>query len=132
MWKSIFMGLALLALGACAQGAGAVKLGIQTNAEFNEVVLKDVIQARLLAEYTNDDLAIMCWSYLEKFTLANAPADGAVTGEVVGVFSTYQQARNVRRTVVEVNISDEFRRQCGPMLTESMGALGRIGMKIAL
>ena len=74
----------------------------------------------------------MCWGYIEEFAVANAPGDETQMGEVVGVFSAYQKARNVRRTVVEVKVSDEFRLQCGPMLTESLGALGRLGIRIAI
>lgn len=127
----IFITLAL-ALGACSQSIGAVKLGIQTSAEFNEIVLEDVRQAKLLAEQTNDILGVKCWAYIEKFALANGPGDETEAGKVVGVFSTYQMARNVRRTVIEVKVSDAFRLECGPMLTDTMGALGRIGIRLAL
>ena len=129
---TVFPFVLLLFLGACAQGMGAVKFGIQTDAEFNEVVLEDVRQAKLLAEQTNDMLAVKCWTYLEDFTVANTPGLETPAGKVVGIFSAYQQARNVRRTVIEVEISDQFRLECGPMLTDSMGALGRLGVRIAL
>ena len=123
--------LALL-LGACAQGIGAVSHGIQTDPEFNEIFLEDVQQAKLLAQQTDDKLAVKCWSYLEQFAITNAPGTETPAGKVVGVFSAYQQARNVRRTIVEVEISDQFRLECGPMLTDTMGALGRIGIRLAL
>ncbi len=132
MKKWILICVAALALSGCAQGFGAVKLGIQTNAEFNELVLEDVQQAIILATQANDELALMCWSYLEQFTLENAPDADNPMGEVVGVFSAYQKARNVRRVVIEVEISDQFRIECGPMLTDSMGALGRLGVRIAI
>lgn len=132
MKKWIMICVAALALSGCAQGFGAVKHGIQTNAEFNEIVLADVQQAKLLATQTNDDIALMCWTYLEEFTLDNAPDAESPAGKVVGVFSAYQKARNVRRVVIEVEISDQFRVECGPMLTDSMGALGRLGIRIAL
>lgn len=122
----------ILLLGGCTQSVGAVKLGIQTDAEFNEIVLKDVQQAKLLALQTNDLLAVKCWAYLEEFTLANSPGLETEAGTVVGVFSAYQQARNVRRTIVEVKVSDKFRLECGPMLTDSMGALGRLGVRLLL
>ena len=132
MKKWVMICVAALALSGCAQGFGAVKAGIQTDAEFNEIVLVDVQQAIVLATQANDELALMCWSYLEQFTLDNAPDAENPAGKVVGVFSAYQKARNVRRTVIEVEISDQFRLECGPMLTDSMGALGRLGIRIGL
>lgn len=126
-----FLFLALL-LGGCAPGIGAINQGIQTDAAFNEIFLKDVQQARLLAEQTNDTLAIKCWTYLGDFAVENAPGEATVTGEVTGVLSIYQRGRNLRRGVVEFKISNQFRLECGPMLTESMGALGRLGIRIGL
>ncbi len=123
--------LALL-LGACAQGIGAISQGIQTDAEFNELFLEDVQQANLLAQQTNDTLAMKCWAYLEEFAVANAPGEATATGKTAGVLSIYQRGRNLRRQVVEFKISDQFRLECGPMLTDTMGALGRIGIRLAL
>jgi hypothetical protein len=128
-WAGI--ALALL-LGGCAQGIGAISQGIQTDAEFNELFLEDVQQANLLAQQTNDILAIKCWSYLEHFAVANAPGEATATGKVAGVLSIYQRGRNLRRQVVEFKISDQFRLECGPMLTDTMGALGRIGIRLVL
>ena len=39
---------------------------------------------------------------------------------------------NLRRQVIEFKISDQFRLECGPMLTDTMGALGRLGIRMAL
>ena len=119
-------------LSACTQAIGAVSYGIRTDAEFNKLVLADVIEAGKLAAATNDVLAMKCWSYLEGFTREHAPGAEALSGEAVGVFSAYQRARNLRRTVIEVEISDSFRLECGPMLTDTMGALGRIGIRLVL
>ena len=98
---------------------------------FNKVVLEDVRQAKLMAERTEDVLALKCWTYLEEFTLARV-GDEIPAGEVVGVLSTYQKARNVRRTVIEVRLSDEFKLECGPMLIDSVGALRRLGLRSIL
>ncbi len=124
--------LALLLTGCVGSLIGATKVGIQQSAEFNEIVLTDVREAILLAKSANDTLALKCWTYVEEFAVANAPSVESPAGKVVGVFSGYQLARNVRRTVVEVEISDQFRLECGPMLTDSMGALGRIGIRLML
>ncbi len=124
--------LGAIFLGGCAQAIGGVKFGIQTDTEFNELFLEDVQQAIRLAEAGNDPLALKCWTYLEKFTIENAPNAENPAGEVVGVLSGYQRARNVRRNVIEVKISDQFRLECGPMLTDTMGALGRIGIRLVL
>jgi len=132
MKKWILIGVAALALSGCAQGIAAVSGKIQTDAAFNELVLEDVQAAIVLATQSNDELGLMCWTYLERFTLENAPDAENPAGKVVGVFSAYQKARNVRKTVIEVEISDAFRLECGPMLTESMGVLGRLGVRIAL
>ncbi len=122
----------ILLLGGCTQGIEGISGRLQSDSEFNEIVLKDVQQAKLLAERANDPLALKCWSYIEEFALANAPNTESPPGKVVGVFSAYQKARNIRRLVVEVRISDEFRLSCGPMLTETMGVLGRLGVRVAL
>ena len=124
--------LVALLLGACAQSIGAVSRGIQTNAAFNELFLEDVQQANRLARQTNDELAVKCWTYLEDFAVANAPEAETSVGKVTGVLSLYQRGRNLRREVVEFKISDQFRLECGPMLTDTIGALGRIGIRIAL
>lgn len=131
----VLAGVAAVALSGCAAGVNAVSQKIQTDAEFNQVFLSDVRTARLLAEQTDDQLALKCWSYLEGFAVTNAPpVVETPEGEAQkgGVLSAYQKARNLRRGVVEMKISDEFRLECGPMLTDSMGALGRIGIRIAL
>ena len=123
--------LALL-LGGCARSIGAVSYGIQTNVEFNVLFLEDVQQAKLLAKAANDPLAVKCWSYLEEFAVANAPEAETPAGKVTGVLSLYQRGRNLRRQVIEFKISDQFRLECGPMLTDTMGALGRLGIRMAL
>ena len=128
--------LIALALSGCTQAIGAAKVGIQTSAEFNQVFLGDVRLAAVLAEQTDDQLALKCWTYLEEFAVANAPpvVEDLVTGEAEegGVLSAYQTVRNLRRGLVEMEISDKFRLECGPMLTDSMGALGRLGIRIIL
>lgn len=127
--------LALITLGACAtfeKGISVAKVQIQQSPEFAELVLADALEARKLAEQTNDKLAVLCWDYIAEFTRVNSPDPDTPIGQVIGVLSGYQKARNVRRTVVEVEISDEFRIACGPMLTESMGALGRLGIRLIL
>ena len=131
-WVLAGVVVAALALSGCAQGIAAVSGKIQTDADFNELVLADVQAAIVLATQANDELALMCWNYLEAFTLENAPDAENPAGKVVGAFSAYQKARNVRRTVIEVEVSDQFRLECGPMLTDSMGALGRLGVRIAI
>ncbi len=131
--KQVIVGLILMmGLGACGQTLAGVSRNIQTDAGFNEIILKDVRQAILLAEASNDILALKCWNYVEEFALAHTPADAEDRGKVVGVLSTYQKGRNIRRTVIEVKMSDKFRLECGPMLTDTMGALGRLGIRIAL
>ncbi len=125
----------ILLLGACAtfeKGVGAAKLAILESPEFAEMTLTDVVNAKKLAVLTGDKLSLLCWNHIEDFVRANAPVDKAVAGKVVGPLSTYQQARNVRRTVIGVEISDEFRIACGPMLTDTMSAIGRIGIRILL
>ena len=131
--RNLFCAIALaLVLGACARGIGAVSYGIQTDPEFNVLFLEDVQQANRLARQTNDELAVKCWSYLERFAVANAPEAETLAGKVTGALSLYQRGRNLRREVVEFRISDQFRLECGPMLTDTMGALGRIGIRLVL
>lgn len=135
-YKSLFgrlaaIVLALSLLGGCAQAVGGISHGIQTDAEFNELILEDVRQAKAMARATHDMLAAKCWSYVENFTVVNAPGDEMLAGEGAGVLSTYQKARNMRRSMTW-EISDEFRLECGPMLTDSMGVLGRLGIRLVL
>ncbi len=130
--RPIVFALAMLLVGGCAQGVAAVSYGIQTDAEFNEIVIADVRLAQRLAELGNDPIALKCWTYIEEFAVANAPEGKAEDADAEGVLSKYQKARNLRRNVVEVEITDAFRIECGPMLIESMGVLGRLGVRIAL
>lgn len=123
---------AVLLLGGCAQSIGAISHKITTDTQFNEIFREDVKQAQLLARQFNDPLAIKCWTYLEEFAVANAPDEATETGQVTGALSTYQRGRNLRRKVGEFKISDPFRLECGPMLTDTVGALGRIGIRLAL
>ena len=125
----------LILLSACAtfeKGVLVARQKVLTSPEFAEMTLVDVVEAKKLAALTEDKLSLLCWDHIETFVRENAPEAGVSTGKVVGPLSAYQQARNIRRTVVEVEISDEFRLACGPMLTDSMAAIGRIGIRIAL
>ena len=128
----ILASIALVILVSGCSGIGGVSGKLQTDAEFNEIILDDVHQSILMATRANDQLALKCWKYIEDFALAHAPEEGVESGKVVGALSAYQKARNARRLVIEVKISDNFRLECGPMLTESMGALGKLGIRLAL
>lgn len=133
--KLILAAVGIMLLAGCAtaeKGIGVAKAAIQTSSEFNVIFVEDVSQALIMAERTNDELAVQCWTYLKEFAEANAPDPDVPQGEVVGALSAYQKARNVRRTVIEVEITDRFRMECGPMLTDSAGALGRLGLSFAL
>ena len=65
--------VAAFALSGCAQAITAVSTKIQTDSEFNELVLEDVQAAIVLATQSGDELGLMCWTYLEAFTRENAP-----------------------------------------------------------
>jgi hypothetical protein len=134
--QKLFCALALfLLLGGCAtfeKGVLVARQQVLTSPEFAEMTLKDVENAGKLALLTDDKLSILCWDYIEDFVRTHAPEAGVETGEVVGPLSAYQKARNIRRTVVDIEISDPFRVACGPMLTDSMSMIGKIGIRIAL
>ncbi len=140
--RAIAFALAMLLVGGCAtfeKGVLVARQQVLESPDFAEMTLKDVVEAKKLALLTDDKLAIQCWDHIEMFVRANARVflneAGEVVneaGEVAGVLSTYQKARNVRRTVVEARIDDAFRIACGPMLTDSMSAIGRIGIRIIL
>ncbi len=136
VYQPIFIALSLaLLLGACAsfeKGILIARSQVLASPEFAEMTLKDVVNAKKLALLTDDKLSLLCWNHIEDFVRTNAPASLDEAGKVVGPLSTYQKARNVRRTVIEVEIDDAFRIACGPMLTDSMSAIGRIGIKIIL
>ncbi len=100
------------------------------SSRFRDIVLADAQQAKLMAEQADDQLAVKCWTHLEKLTLANQPDPDALVGRVVGVLSAYQKARNVRRKV-EAGISDQSRLECGPMLMESRSVFKRLGARVA-
>ncbi len=122
-------------LGACAsleKGVLVARSQILASPEFAEMTLKDVVNAGKLAVLTDDKLSLLCWDHIEAFVRENAPVSLDEAGEVVGPLSAYQKARNVRRTVIEVEIGDAFRIACGPMLTDSMSAIGRVGIRIIL
>lgn len=124
--------LVVLLLGGCATGVVVAKHNIQTSPEYNQSVLVDVQNAKLLASETTDTLALKCYDYIEAFTLANAPDAVTQAGKVVGVLSAYQKARNIRRTVVDSKISDQLRLECAPMLMDSGEAMGRLGIRLLL
>ncbi len=133
IYTQIAIALMLLMLVGCAgKTIAVVSEKIQTDSDFNQIVLADVEQAILLARETNDLISLKCWQYIRDFTLKNSPPDLGPAGNVVGALSTYQKARNIRRTVIEIKISDEFRLECGPMLMDSLGALGRLGIRVAI
>ncbi len=121
---------AMIALSGCAQGVGATKAKLQTDPDFNDVFVKDVELALTMARRTDDILAIQCWEYLQQFAIEVRPDSETKIGKSAGALSAYQKARNIRRTIVEVEISDLFRLKCGPMLTDSAAALGRLRGKI--
>lgn len=126
--KILVAGLMIGFLASCSSVATSIKSGIVNDAEFNLLVIEDVEQSLLLATESGDALGFKCWTYIHDFALANAPEEGMEVGTVVGFFSAYQKARNVRRTV-QLEISDDFRLECGPMLTESLGVLSRIAIR---
>lgn len=135
LYQPIFIFLVLLLLGGCAtfeKGVLVARQQILTSPEFAEMTLVDVVEAKKLAFLTNDKLSLLCWDYIETFVRDNAPEAGVSTGKVVGPLSMYQKARNIRRIVVDIEISDPFRIACGPMLTDSMSAIGKIGVRIIL
>lgn len=111
-----------LFLSGCASG----------NAEFNEFVLEDVQQAMIMAVRTDDILSVKCWTYLQDKAMDATTDTTAPRGEVVGALSAYQKTRNVRRTVTNLEISDQFKLECGPMLIDSVGAVSRIGIRALL
>ena len=121
---------AMVALAGCAQGVGATKAKLQTDAEFNDVFVTDVERALGMARRTDDILAVQCWEYLQQFAIEVRPDSETELGGPVGPLSSYQKVRDLRRTIVEVEISDVFRLKCGPMLTDSAAALGRLRGKI--
>ena len=120
--------LMAVSLVGCSKALLTTKTAIVNDAEFNLLVIEDVEQSILLAQESNDALALSCWTYIRDFALSHAPEEGTEIGNVVGVFSAYQKARNVRRTV-QLELSDDFRIQCGPMLTESLGVLERVAIR---
>lgn len=126
----------LVLVSGCVGGLSIASGKLQTDPEFNVILLEDVQQSLLMAKRANDQLAIKCWTYIETLSLLRdlywRTEEGVEPGKVVGPLSAYQKARNVRRLVVEVKISDAFRLECGPMLTESMGVFGKLGIRLAL
>lgn len=139
IWKTIILIPALLLTVACAtleKGVLVARQQILTSPDFAEMTLVDVVNAKKLALLTDDKLSLLCWDYIEDFVRTHAPVSlneaGEVVGDVTGPLSMYQKARNIRRTVFEIEISDPLRIACGPMLTDSMTAIGRFGIKIAL
>lgn len=134
--RRLFCALTLLLFfGGCAtfeKGVLVARQQVLESPDFAEMTLVDVVNAGKLALLTDDKLSILCWDYIEAFVRENAPVSLNEAGEVVGPLSAYQKARNVRRTVVEVEISDPLRIACGPMLTDSMSAIGRFGVRVIL
>ncbi len=112
IWKPIVL---LLLLGGCATGSP----------EFRNILQEDVRQAKLMAEQSDDQLALKCWSYLEGATATRVPSEG----ELAGVLSAYQKARDVRRAI-DAGVSDQFKLECGPMLLDSRGALRRLAARV--
>lgn len=119
--RYIFVILAMF-LGSCTSA----------NDKFNEFVLEDAQQAMIMAVRTDDSLAVKCWTYLQDMAESDNPDATLPRGEVVGALSAYQKTRNVRRVVTNLEVSDQFKLECGPMLIDSAGAVSRIGIKVLL
>lgn len=120
------VGLAIAAtiIGGCSQSPAGLSL--------NQIVANDVNNARLMSKAAGDPLAEKCWTYLQEVSSANATNSGSEGGKVVGVLSAYQKARTARRRGFNLDLSDDFKLNCGPMLIDSAGAMRRLGLKIAV
>lgn len=124
-----------LTLPACSPGEviGTVKTGVENVPEFRDIVIADVTNAKHYAIQANDALAEQCWTYVEAWAMSKVPdpndPNAPIDPEIKGAFSTFQVARNIRRTTQE-GVSDEFRIACGPMIMESANALSELGLSI--
>ena len=132
IWIPIILALLLSACASFERGVLVARSQVLASPEFAAMTLVDVAEAKKLALLTDDKLSLRCWDHIEAFVRENAPVSLDEAGKVVGPLSAYQLARNIRRTVVEVGIDDVFRLACGPMLTDSMSAIGRLGIRIIL
>lgn len=133
--RLITLVLALILLSSCTsfeKGVLVARHQVLTSPDFAEMTLVDVVNAGKLALLTDDKLSILCWDYIEDFVRTHAPVSLDENGKVVGPLSAYQKARNVRRLIVDVEISDPFRIACGPMLTDSLSAIGKFGIRLTL
>ena len=129
---SITLALLLSACASFEKGVLVARSQVLADPEFAAMTLVDVVNAKKLASLTDDKLALRCWDYIEAFVRDNAPVSLDETGKVVGPLSTYQKGRNIRRTVVDLKISDPLRIACGPMTMDSMSTIGRLGIRIIL
>jgi hypothetical protein len=137
IWVSIAFALLLSGCASFERGVLVARSQVLASPEFAAMTLVDVVEAKKLASFTDDKLALRCWDHIEAFVRKNAPVSLDEAGKVVGPLSAYQKARNIRRVVIEVGIDDAFRIACSPMLTDSLGisltsAIGRLGIRIIL
>lgn len=113
-----------LLLAGCAGSVSGLTL--------DRVALEDVRQAKIMAEHTHDALSLQCWTYLEAKVSTLAEVREGPQGKVVGVLSTYQAARNIRRVVTSIELTEQFKVECGPMLYDSARVITRLGGKVLL
>lgn len=89
----------------------------------------DVERALELAEQSNDELAIRCYTYLLTIAPDRSLIPSPGEQEIAGAVTVYQRARNARRSVTG-DVSNEFRIACSPLLADSRAVIRRLGIRI--
>lgn len=107
--------IGILVLAGCTQG--------REEGGLREFFKADAQRALALAERTNDERAVRCFTYL----ISRVPEKSVTPSEKdgkFGILTAYQVARTARRSVAGIR-SAEYFEACGPMEMESRAAIRR-------
>jgi hypothetical protein len=105
--------LTVIALAAFLAGCGTIPADTTLD-ELRSFTATDAKMARLIAEKSNDEIAVRCYAYLEQRL---TPVAGEDAIEVKGALSAYQLARNARRAVT--GDDEQLRLACAPLALDS-------------
>lgn len=122
--RNIFLGASIVVLAGCASAPKAPDSDDRSG--LSEFIRADKQAGLDITIENGDELGEMCARYL-----LNRDRKSGSSTKVVGVFSAYMKARGLRRKV-DAGVDIEYRKNCGPMMSESRSVIRKRILKRAL